>query len=53
MIDFLVLAVLAAIDVESARAAKKHCWVRIVNLLFSLLFLAAIVGLIYITFKYS
>lgn len=54
MIDDLVeLAVAAATDVETERAAKKYRWVRIVKVIVGLLFLAAIVGLIYITFKFS
>lgn len=54
MIDDIVeLAVAAAIDVETERAAKKHRWVRILQALVGLFFLAAIIGVIYITFKYS
>jgi len=54
MIDILVeLAVVAAIDVETMRAAKKHRWVLILRAFVGLLFLATIVGFIYITFKYS
>ncbi|MDR1995864.1 hypothetical protein [Azonexus sp.] len=54
MIDDLVgLAVAAAIDVEIERAAKKHRWMRILQVFVGVLFLVAIVGLIYITVKYS
>ena len=54
MIDDLVgLAVAAAIDVEVAKAAKKHRWARILRALGGLFFFAIIVGAIYITVKYS
>jgi hypothetical protein len=54
MIDDLVeFAVAAAIDVEVEKAAKKHRWVRVFRTIVGLLFLAAIVGVIYITVKYS
>lgn len=54
MIDDLVeLAVAAAVDVETEKAAKKHRWVRILRALVGLLFFALIVAAIYITFKYS
>lgn len=54
MIDDLVgLAVAAAIDVEAKKAAKKHRWVRIIQALVGLFFLALIVGAIYVTVKYS
>ena len=54
MIDDLVeMAVVAAIDVEVEKAAKKHRWVRTVRAAIGLLFLFAIAGLIYLTVKYS
>ncbi len=54
MIDDLVgLAVAAAIDIEAEKAAKKHRWVRVLRAFVGLVFLALIVGAIYITFKYS
>jgi hypothetical protein len=54
MIDDLVeLAITAAIDVKTERAAKKHRWVRILKAFVGLLFLAVMVGAIYITFRYS
>ena len=54
MIDDLVeLAVAAAIDVEAEKAAKKHRWVRILRALVGLIFLALIVGAIYVTVRYS
>jgi hypothetical protein len=54
MIDDLIeLAVAAAIDVEVEKAAKKHRWVRILRALVGLFFLALIVGVIYVTVKYS
>ena len=54
MIDDLIeLAVLAAIDVEAEKAAKKHRWVRLFRALVGLLFLSLIVGVIYVTIKHS
>lgn len=54
MIDDLTeLAVAAAIDVEAAKAAKKHRWARILCTLGGILFLAVIAAVIYITIKYS
>jgi hypothetical protein len=54
MIDDLVeLSVVAAVDVEVEKAAKKHRWVRILRAIFALLVFSALVGLIYITVKYS
>lgn len=54
MIDDLVgLALAAAIDVESIKAAKRHRWVRIFRALAGLLFMAALGAGIYVTFKYS
>ena len=54
MIDDLVeLAVLAAIDAEAEKAAKKHRWARILRALVGMLFLSLIVGAIYVTMKYS
>ena len=54
MIDDLVeLAVLAVIDVEAEKAAKKHRWVRILRAFVGILFLSLIVGVIYVTIKYS
>jgi hypothetical protein len=54
MIDDLVgFAVAAAIDVEAAKAAKKHRWVRIVRAAVALFFLAVITTGIFVTFKYS
>lgn len=54
MIDDLAeLAIAASIDVAAENAAKKHRWVRIVRGLVALLFLAVLIGAIYITVKYS
>jgi threonine/homoserine/homoserine lactone efflux protein len=54
MIDNLVGFVVAvAIDVKAKKAAKRHRWVRILQAIIGLFFLVAIVGLIYLTFKYS
>lgn len=54
MIDDLIeLAVAAAIDVETGKAAKKHRWARILRALVGLCFFALIVGAIYVTIKYS
>jgi hypothetical protein len=54
MIDDLVeMAVIAAIDVEVKKAAGTHRWIRILQVAIGVLFFLAIVGLIYITVKYS
>jgi len=54
MIDDLVeLAVLAVIDVEAEKAAKKHRWMRILRVLVGLLFFSLVLGAIYVTIKYS
>jgi len=54
MIDDLVeLALAAAIDVETTKAAKKHRWVRIFRALVGLFFLAVLAAGIYVTYKYS
>jgi hypothetical protein len=54
MIDDLVeLAVAAAIDVDTEKAAKKHRGVRLLRALVGLFFFSLIVAAIYITFKYS
>lgn len=54
MIDDLAeFAVSAVIDVEAEKAAKRHRWVRILRGIIGLLFIVAIAGLIYLTFKYS
>lgn len=54
MIDDLIeLAVVAAVDVSAEKAARKHRWLRIVKTAFALLVLVALVGLVYITVKYS
>ncbi|MBI4996890.1 MAG: hypothetical protein HZA64_14765 [Rhodocyclales bacterium] len=54
MIDDLAeLAIAASIDVAAEKAAKKHRWVRIVRGFVALLFLAALVGLVFITVRYS
>ena len=54
MIDDLIgLAITAAADVGIAKAAKKHCWARILRVFSGLLFFALIVSAIYVTFKYS
>lgn len=54
MIDDLVtLAVAATIDVETARAARKHRCLRLLRGLLGLFFLAAVIAGIYVTFRYS
>lgn len=54
MIDDLIeLTVLAAIDVEAEKAAKKHRWVRTLRAVVGILFLSLVVGVIYVTIKYS
>jgi ABC-type multidrug transport system permease subunit len=54
MIDDLVgFVVTVAISVKADKAATRHRWVRILQAIIGLLFFAAVVGLIYLTFKYS
>jgi threonine/homoserine/homoserine lactone efflux protein len=54
MIDDLAdLAVAAVADVAIDKAAKRHRWVRILRACIGLVFIALVVGLVYITFKYS
>jgi|JRYK01.1.fsa_nt_gb hypothetical protein len=47
------IAVSALVDVFVTETAKRQRWIRIVNFISSMLFLAMIVGVIYITFRYS
>ncbi len=51
--DIIELAVAASADVAISRAAKRHRWVRVFQVIVGLLFLALLVALIYITVKYS
>ena len=51
--DFLGLIAAAAADIAIANAAKRRRWVRILNVIGSLLVVALIVALIYVTVKYS
>jgi hypothetical protein len=51
--DFLGLIAAAVADVTIEKAAKRRRWVRIFGAIGSLLFVAAIAGLIYVTVKYS
>jgi hypothetical protein len=51
--DFVTIAVAATIDAETARAAKKHRWLRLLRALLGLIFLAALIAGIYVTFRYS
>ena len=54
MIDELVeLTLAASADVAIDKASKRHRWVRILRAIIGLLFLVLIIGLIYITVKYS
>jgi len=54
MIDDLVkVAVQAAADTAIEKAAKQHRWVRIIQVIIGLLFVALIAFAIFITFKYS
>lgn len=54
MIDDLVeLALAAAIDVETEKAAKKHRGVRVFRALVGVFLLVVIVGAIYVTVEYS
>jgi len=41
------------VDVFVTETAKRQRWIRIVNFASSMLFVVAIVGVIYITFRYS
>ena len=47
------VAVGALVDIFVAESAKRKRWMRIISAIGSLLFIALIGGLIYITFKYS
>lgn len=51
--DLLGLIAAAVADVAIEKAAKRRRWVRILSAIGSLLFLAVIAGLIYVTVKYS
>lgn len=54
MIDDLVgFAVAAAADLVIDKAAKRRRWVRILKAMGGLLFTALIIGLIYVTVRYS
>jgi hypothetical protein len=49
----LIVVLAAALDVALTRGAKRHVWVRVVNALSGLFFLALIGAVVYVTFKYS
>jgi len=51
--DGLVLAIAIALDVALTRGAKRDLWIRVINLVSWLLFVALIGGVVYITLKYS
>lgn len=54
MIDEIVDLVLAAtVDVATAKAARRHRWVRIIQAIVLVLFVAVVVAAIYLTFKYA
>jgi hypothetical protein len=47
------IAIGALVDVFVTETAKRQRWIRIVNFASSMLLVAVIVGVIYITFRYS
>ena len=49
----LTLILAAALDVALTRGAKRHVWVRVINVTTWLLFAALIGGAVYVTLKYS
>ena len=51
--DGLILVLAAALDVALTRGAKRHVWVRVINGIMFLIALTLLVGVMYITFKYS
>ncbi|MBN9695839.1 MAG: hypothetical protein J0L85_08560 [Zoogloea sp.] len=54
MIDEIAeFAMAASLDVATKKAAKRHAWVRVVSIVVGLLFVALIVGLVYLSFKYA
>ena len=54
MIDeFFGLGVAVAIDVVTTKVARKHRWVRVLQICIGLLFFVLIAGLIYLTVRYS
>lgn len=54
MIDEITeLAIAASLDVATEKAAKRHAWVRVVRTVVGLLFVAMIVGAVYLSFKYA
>lgn len=54
MIDGITeLAIEASLDVATEKAAKRHAWVRVVRTVVGLLFVAMIVGAVYLSFKYA
>jgi len=50
--DGLILVLAAALDIALTRGAKRHVWIRVLNLISWLLMTGLIAGLIYVTFKY-
>lgn len=54
MIDEFVYLVLAAtVDAVTARAARRHRWIRTIQAIVLVLFVALLVAAIYLTFKYA
>lgn len=51
--ELIGLAAAAAVDVLIQKEAKRRRWLRILGAIGSLLFLAFIAGLVYITVRYS
>ncbi|MDO9393748.1 MAG: hypothetical protein Q7T42_07235 [Methylotenera sp.] len=51
--DIAEIAVAVSTDIALDKAAKRHRSARIVRAIIGLLFLALVVALIFVTFKYS
>lgn len=47
------VTIAALVDIFVTEPAKRRRWIRIINLVGSLLFVAVVVAAIYITFRYS
>jgi len=47
------VTIAALVDIFVTETAKRRRWIRIINLVGSLLFVAVVVAAIYITFRYS
>lgn len=51
--ELIELAAAATVDLVVRKAAKRRRWVRILNTIGSMLFVAFLAGVVYITAKYS